>query len=360
MRKLFLIGVSILLLSSMNSCIAIADTPQTSVIAHQDRYNMPVPFIFIENGVEFAIYPNGEFDFAYVGKNYAYNPYASAHKNFSYNGGYNYDLYVQFDRYGAVIQVESVPIYYDYYGRITRAGNVRINYRNNYVSQIGMMHIVYNTHFVYDYSYGYINSYNRAYHAQPWHHYYARPVHTVIYSKPYRRDYNPIRYSYQEHKVAYENRGRSNQDYSPNKTTNVRRTFLDPATNQPRTQTSNTTGRRENSNLTPTNTNKGDINTNTERPTNSSTSTTTRRETVDNEKKSSTTESRKNNTTTEKTQRNTSRTTSPATNTTQKTETRRTPATNTRGSSNQKVETKQSSSRTSKATNTRQTSSRRN
>lgn len=368
MRRFYLLGIGLLLLSTMNSCIAIADTPRSSstVVAHDARYTMPVPFIFIENGVEFAIYPNGEFDFAFVGRNYAHNPYNSAHRNFSYNGGYNYDFYIQFDRYGAVIQVENVPIHYDYYGRITRAGNVRISYRNNYVSQIGMMHVVYNTHYVYDYSYGYINTYNRTYHVQPWHHYYARPVYTVIYHEPYRRSYNPVRYSFEDHRKQYnDNRGRSNQDYNSRANTNMRRTFLEPGTNQPRTLTSETTGRRGESSTTPGRT---DTNTSTDRrgDSNATPGRTDTNTSIDRRGNSSSTTNRLGTDTntsinrreTNKTVRPVENTRKPAT-TNQPTETRRSQPTDTRGSSNQSSETRKSEPTNSRTTNSTQNTNER-
>ena len=39
----------------------------------------------------------------------------SPNVNISYNSGYDYNAYVQYDEFGAIIQIENVPIYYDYY-----------------------------------------------------------------------------------------------------------------------------------------------------------------------------------------------------------------------------------------------------
>jgi hypothetical protein len=96
------------------------------------RPNYGEAFIFIEGGVEFAVYPDGEFDFHYNPR-FINTPVVNiSHPgyNVSYNAGYNYDAFVQFDDYGAVIQIENVPVFYDYYGRIIQAGNVMINYNN--------------------------------------------------------------------------------------------------------------------------------------------------------------------------------------------------------------------------------------
>lgn len=267
MKKTGLLFLSlVLLISFTTSCVSMADNQQYT---EAGTYRGSVPFIFIENGVEFAIYPNGEFDFAYVGQNYGHNPYSDPRHPFSYNGGYDYDMYLQFDRYGAVIQIESVPVYYDVYGRIRRAGTVTIRYTGDLVSQIGNMRIMYENHNVYIGSTGYINAYNRNFRPRPWHAYYTVPQYTIVYTTPYRDRYNPTRYSYSEHRERYANRGRSNYD-------NGRRTFYDPITNTPRRETT-IEGRRD-ATQSNTNTDRGrssNVNTNREATNTSRRNTTT-------------------------------------------------------------------------------------
>ena len=202
-------------------------------------------FIFVEGDVEFSIFPDGQFDFVYIGQpKSSRTTIHSPNINISYNSGYNYDAYVQYDNYGAVIQVESVPIYYDYYGRIIQAGNVDIQYNDRRLVRVGGMHVLYNNYGHYSHYTGVINRYNTVYVYRPWHVYYARPLytHVIVYDYPYRRYYKPVRYSYQDHvkyynkrdKVAYHNgrrdfyrpgsrtydeRGRSsvNKEYDPNR-----------------------------------------------------------------------------------------------------------------------------------------------
>lgn len=167
-------------------------------------------FIFIEEGVEFAVYPNGEFDFYF-------NPdfrrrnvthISSPNVNISYNSGYNYNPYVQYDDYGAVIQIENVPVYYDYYGRIIQAGNVLLRYNNfGRLAQVGNLHIHYNRHHHFTHYSGFINHYNRQYIYRPWHSYYRRP-HTnvsIVFNRPYRAYYQPHRISYNKYVTVYNN-----------------------------------------------------------------------------------------------------------------------------------------------------------
>ena len=78
-------------------------------------------YIFVEGGVEFSVFPDGQFDFVYLGTTQGNNVNVNINTpgvSISYNSGYNYDAFVQYDDYGAVIQVEDVPIYYDEFGLI--------------------------------------------------------------------------------------------------------------------------------------------------------------------------------------------------------------------------------------------------
>jgi len=66
-------------------------------------YNYGNSFIFVENGITFSVYPNGELDF-YIGRHFGANV-NFGNTNITFNSGYDYDAYVQYDDYGAVIQV---------------------------------------------------------------------------------------------------------------------------------------------------------------------------------------------------------------------------------------------------------------
>jgi len=177
-------------------------------------YNYGEAFIFVEGDVEFAVYTNGEFDFYYNPQfnGHSGNYISSPRENISYNAGYNYDLYVQYDDYGAVIQIEDVPVYYDYYGRIIQAGNVYINYNSHgNIVRVGNMHVRYNrfnqpTRYI-----GSINQYNSHYVYQPWHKFYMRPYqdYRVVYYQPYRAYYEPSRINY----IQYSNYYQDNSNY---------------------------------------------------------------------------------------------------------------------------------------------------
>jgi hypothetical protein len=166
-------------------------------------------YIFIEGGVEFSIFPDGQFDFQYVGpQNGAEVVFSTPGVNISFNGGQDYEAYVQYDDYGAIVKVEEVPVFYDEYGRIVQAGTVDISYRNRRLVRVGGLNIFYNNYGYYDYCVGYINPFNKFYVYRPWHAYYVRPTYNncIVWDVPYRRYYSPVRYSYYNHVRYYNNR----------------------------------------------------------------------------------------------------------------------------------------------------------
>ena len=159
-------------------------------------YGYSNSFIFAENGITFAVYPDGEFDFYIDNRVHAGVRIGAAAVTF--NSGFNYNPFVQYDDYGAVIQVQRIPIYYDFYGRVNRIGGIRVYYRNGLVYRLGGMRVFYNPMGFYDYHTGYINPYNRVYVYRPFHRYLVRPAfgYCMVYNHPYRRYYHPVRYTY--------------------------------------------------------------------------------------------------------------------------------------------------------------------
>lgn len=154
-------------------------------------------FIFVENGINFSVYPDGEFDF-YIDTPRITAGVHTGNVSITFNSGYAYDPYVQYDAYGAVIQIENTPIYYDFYGRVTRIGNINILYNGNYLRRIGGMHIYFNAHGIFSHYTGFINGYNRVYVHRPFHRYFRRPspAFCMVNYRPYRKYYVPERYTY--------------------------------------------------------------------------------------------------------------------------------------------------------------------
>ena len=181
-------------------------------------------YIFIEGAVEFSVFPDGQFDFVYLGRDSRGNVnvnISTNNVNLNFNSGYNYDPYVQYDDYGAVIQIEDIPIYYDNYGRIIQAGNTEIRYNDRRIVRVGGLRVFYDYYGGFSYCTGYINLWTPRYIYRPWHVWYVRPLYTscIVYDYPYRRYYTPHRYAYNYHRQYY----RSRKAYN-----NGRRNFYRP------------------------------------------------------------------------------------------------------------------------------------
>jgi len=168
---------------------------------NQNLNNSINSFSFIENGITFSVFQNGEFDFYLNNINGVRVNYQINNVSISFNSGYNYNNYVQYDRYGAVIQIMNTPIFYDYYGRISRIGNVNVNYINGRLVALGGMQIFYNNYGRYAYYSGYVNTYNRHYRPQHYNNCFVKPYYDyrTVSHIPYRKHYKANRYAYNNH-----------------------------------------------------------------------------------------------------------------------------------------------------------------
>lgn len=187
-----------LVLVSIGS-FASTNTTTNTPLTNNTYYNgYGESFTFVEGGITFAVFQNGEFDF-YINPRAGFNfGYHSNNVNITFNSGYNYDAYVQYDDFGAIIQVENIPVFYDYYGRVTRIGNIDINYNYGRLVRLGGLHVYYDRNGYYSHYSGYINVYNRRYVYHPYHVYFARPLFDfrIVSHVAYRNHYKPVRHKY--------------------------------------------------------------------------------------------------------------------------------------------------------------------
>jgi hypothetical protein len=246
MNKIALIFITIF--SYLLSPLTFANTVNSITnTTYGYNYNNGEKFTFVERGITFSVFRNGEFDFYINPRNGIHTSVDFGLVSISYNSGYNYDAYVQYDDYGAIVQIENIPIYYDYYGRIVGAGNIKINYRSNRLVGIGGLHIYYNAYGYYSHYRGFINTYNRYYAYHPYHNYFVRPYYTscVVSYDPYRLYYKPKRYNYYNNKKYYSKNHNKNRTYkridSRVRTADMGRSYKKRSTNDNRlTRNSNT------------------------------------------------------------------------------------------------------------------------
>ena len=161
------------------------------------NYRYGNSFIFIEDGVTFSVYPDGEFDFYVDNRGNVGVGAQIGNVGITFNSGFDYNPFVQFDDFGAVIQVEYTPIFYDFYGRVSQIGSVEVWYRNGRVRRLGGLNVFYNGG-VFSHHTGFININNRRYVYRPFHRWFARPAVNFcnVWRTPYRRYYAPVRYTW--------------------------------------------------------------------------------------------------------------------------------------------------------------------
>ena len=189
---------TILAVAIISTFTVSASETTTIGVEHNNAYGYGNSYIFVENGITFSVYPDGEFDFYIDNQKYFGANVDLGNVNISYNSGYRYDAYVQYDDYGAVIQIENTPIYYDFNGRVSTIGSVNIFYNRGRLARVGGLYVHYNNYGVFSHCTGYINVYNRGYIHRPYYRYFTRPAVNlcIVNYRPYRRYYTPVRYTY--------------------------------------------------------------------------------------------------------------------------------------------------------------------
>jgi hypothetical protein len=145
---------NIVLLALLLGVFAFANTNEVNNVQtnslENGRYRYMQPLKFVERGVEFFIFPNGEFDFN-THPRYRRSRGHGAHINISYGAPRAYrsnylgnrSVRIEHDHLGRVRRVGNVFINYDVHGRIKRIGSVYMNYHNRMLANIGGLHIFY-------------------------------------------------------------------------------------------------------------------------------------------------------------------------------------------------------------------------
>ncbi len=115
------------------------------------RYHRAQPIVFIEAGVKFFIYPEGEIDFKILRTRSRQNVWNNTN-GFNTPGGYYgyrnntpHHRTVRYDYYGRLKRVGSNYIAYNRYNQVRRVGTVILRYnRRGLVNQVGGLRIFYN------------------------------------------------------------------------------------------------------------------------------------------------------------------------------------------------------------------------
>jgi hypothetical protein len=130
-------------------------------------YRDAEPIIFKERGIEFMLFPNGEFDF---NTRPAVRPRVngtSGAPRGMYYGTSERGIRVEHDNFGRVRRVGNVYINYDAYGRVKRIGTIYMSYNSFALTKVGNMRIVYDRRGRIVDVYGFINHANGGYFYNP-------------------------------------------------------------------------------------------------------------------------------------------------------------------------------------------------
>lgn len=126
-----------------------------TVIRYSNENRFPVnvteaePIMFTERGIEFYIFPDGQFDFNTQPSNgeiYYRNGRRNANVNTTYGASSNINkgIRIERDNLGRIRRVGNVFVNYDANDRIKRIGSVYMTYNRFALTQVGGLQIIYN------------------------------------------------------------------------------------------------------------------------------------------------------------------------------------------------------------------------
>ena len=141
MKKGLLLFLGMLMMVS-----TVEATDGVKVNSTKDYYNRygTKTIKFLENGIKFYVYPNGEFDFntnvrsRYTNR-YVYRNGQRYNRRFPYNSAR-----ISRDYLGRIKRIGRTSISYNRYGKISRIGSKFIDYRHRRMTRVGGLQIKYN------------------------------------------------------------------------------------------------------------------------------------------------------------------------------------------------------------------------
>ena len=138
MKKITLLVATVLLVGNV-----------VNATEDRTRYSLDEPISFVERGIEFFVFANGDFDFNTRPQDsngdYFYKTAGKrGAKTTSARGQVNYGTRIEHDSFGRVRRVGNTFINYDSRDRVSRIGSVYMRYNRMALTQIGGMRIIYN------------------------------------------------------------------------------------------------------------------------------------------------------------------------------------------------------------------------
>jgi hypothetical protein len=147
MKKITLLIASIFLVGSVASASELINFPKETKFPVNTRNAEPI--VFIQRGIEFYIFPDGQFDFNTVPSTntdfYYKNGRRNGNRTFGTPRSYsNAGIRIEHDNFGRIRRVGNVFMNYDADNRIKRIGTVYMAYNRFSLVQVGGLRIIYN------------------------------------------------------------------------------------------------------------------------------------------------------------------------------------------------------------------------
>jgi hypothetical protein len=151
MKKITLLVASIFLIGG-----GVANATEKTNFSVESRsvvdFRNAEPIVFTERGIEFYVFPDGQFDFnthpsTSSGMYYKSNKRNAVNKTYGAPSNFrneNYGVKVEHDNFGKIRRIGNVLINYDSNNRIKRAGSVYMTYNRYALEQVGGLQIIYN------------------------------------------------------------------------------------------------------------------------------------------------------------------------------------------------------------------------
>ncbi len=165
MKKQLLFSAMVLIGLTSFAAPTIHFQSQVENFKNTTNYRFVEPIIFIEQGIEFLIFPDGSFDFYTNLKNRSnsYNKAYSKDKPNSHRGSVDNNqgkpgtmngryykkpivsgVIIEYGFNGLVARIGNMEVDYDKKGRIKRLGSIKISYDDGKLSKVGNLKVKYN------------------------------------------------------------------------------------------------------------------------------------------------------------------------------------------------------------------------
>ncbi|MCL9807280.1 hypothetical protein NAT51_17245 [Flavobacterium amniphilum] len=151
-KEITLVMASIFLAGSMayaSENPVFSDNQGKATVRHHVDYRDAEPIKFMERGIEFYVFPNGDFDFntrpqdSDTDDGYYFKAAGKRGTVTVERHPVNYGVRIERDAFGRVRRVGNTFINYDAFDRVNRIGTVYMKYNSFALTQIGGLRIVY-------------------------------------------------------------------------------------------------------------------------------------------------------------------------------------------------------------------------